>query len=117
MRTDIRLQFHDFVRFATHESCGSRIVERKARDGELQDLPEGDRAVTRTSDDDAPCTGIHDVEENPQTENGNEPIACMTNVCPELSKRHLECEQHHNDCDESEGKEDVAGGTLHLISY
>ena len=111
--TYVRLQLHDFIGLASHQSCRSGIVERKARDGQFQNLPEWDRAVTRAFDDDAPCTGIHDVEEYPQSEDGKEPIARMTNVCPELSKRHLKGEQHHDDRDESKSKEDVAGGTLH----
>ena len=43
--TDVGLQLHDFVGFAPHQSCRCGIVEGKARDGEFEDFPEGDRAV------------------------------------------------------------------------
>ena len=41
----------------------------------------------------------------------------MTDVCPKLGKRHLECEQHHDDSDESKGKENVTGLAFHLSLF
>ena len=114
---DIGLQLHNLIGFSTHQSCWCGVVKGKARDGEFQYLPEWDRTITRASDDDSPGPGIHDVEKNPQDENGDEPVACMTDVCPELGKRHLECEQHHNDSDESEGKENVTGLAFQLSLF
>ena len=116
LRADVWLQLHDFVRLASHQSRWSGIVEGKACDGKLQYLPKGDRALARTTNDDAPRPRVHDVEKDPQTQDGDEPITRMTNVCPELGKRHLERKQHHDDRDESKGKEDVAGFVFQFSS-
>ena len=86
LRADVGLQLHNLVWLSTHQSCRSRIVEGEPRDGEFQYLPEWDRAVSRTLDDDAPCPGVHDVEENPKSQDGKKPIPRMTDVCPELGE-------------------------------
>ena len=38
----------------------------------------------------------------------------MAYILPELVKRHLEREQHHDYGDESKGEEDIASGILHF---
>ena len=40
----------------------------------------------------------------------------MTDVCPKLSERHLEREQHHDDRNESESEEDVASIILQNVN-
>ena len=97
---DVLAQLHDAIGLAAQASDGSGIVEGIARDGKSVDAPETDRRLfTKISfDDGLPGKGVEAIYHNPNAEDGDEPVACMTEVIPQLDKADIKGEQHDYAC-------------------
>ena len=91
-------QFQDAVRLASQSANGGGIVQGIACDGEPIDAPEAHVPVVfiRVAAYDAlPCQCVQPVDNNPDAQNGYEPVACFGKVCPQFGKANVERQNHH----------------------
>ena len=119
---DILREFHDTVGFTTQSSDGCGIVEGIACDGQAIETPETHRHLSADIPFNGclPRKGIEAVDEDPYTDDGYQPITCMTEVIPQLDETHIERQQHHNTCRYSQYKEQVIESLLrplHVLAF
>ena len=107
LHSDMGCELDYLIGFASEESDGCGVVERKARDCDSQEVEEGDGTGSAASQDDMPRPCIHQVEYAPEGKDGDEPVACLLDVSPELGEADVEGEYHHDDCDDSDEEEYV----------
>ncbi len=115
---DVLAQLHDAVRFSAKATDRSGIVERIAGDGQLVDSPEAHFliGVGIAFDDRHPSQRIDAIDDNPDANDGDEPITCAANVTPKLYETDVERKEHHDDTDNAEDKEEVIP-IYHLFIY
>ena len=91
-------ELNDAVGLAAKTAHRRGVVECVAGDGQTVDAPVADVLVRtfHTVDDTLPRPSIDGINDNPDTDNWNEPIACMTEMVPQLGKADVEGEQHHH---------------------
>lgn len=99
-------QLHDAVRLATETADRGGVVQGIARDGESQVTPESRYALALPPvvvgdvalHDTAPRPCVDGIDHEPDADDGYEPVACITQVLPQLGETDVECQHHHHNC-------------------
>ena len=102
-------QFHDAIRFAAKSTNRCGVVQGIARNGESVDSPETDRHLPSDIpfDGGLPCKGIQGIDENPNAHDGDEPVACVTQMFPQFDETDVERQQHHYNGNDAQYKKQV----------
>ena len=59
-----------------------------------------------------PCEGVDAVDDDPHADDGDKPVAGMTEVVPEFDETDVEGEEHHDHGSEAEEEEEVVEALL-----
>ena len=91
-------EHHDAVGLAAKSADRCGIVEGIACDGELEDTPVADTTPLLCSAKDNGTQGetVKAIDEDPDADDGDKPIAGVTKVLPQLDKADIEGEEHHH---------------------
>ena len=85
LATDVLRQLEDSIGLATKTTHGGGVVQGVARDGEAIDTPETQVVglmTTTAADDGLPREGVDALDDDPHANDGDEPVAGMTDVLP-----------------------------------
>ena len=58
-------------------------------------------------DDGSPCQGVQSVNDEPNPDDGHQPIACVADVLPEFDEADIERQQHHHDSGNAQKEEQI----------
>ena len=110
-------QFHDAVGFAAQASYRRGIVECVAGYCQFVDAPKADAlvGVGVASNDIHPRHGIDGINEYPEADDRDEPIACMADMPPKFGKTDVEGKEHHDDSRNADEEEKVV--PVHLVKF
>ena len=78
-------EFHDAIGLSAQSSHGCGVVQGIARDGQPVDAPEADflHSVSHVASDDAsPSQGVQGIDDEPHSDDGNQPVAGSAEVVP-----------------------------------
>ena len=110
----IRLQLHDAVRLAAHQSTGRSIVECKPAHGQFVHAPEGKPLhLALVIDDEIPRDRVHHIHHQPQGEYQRKVDARLLQIAPDVGIVHIHRTEHDDDGDNTEGHEDVSESVIH----
>ena len=78
--------------------------------------------LTLAANDSLPGECVDAVDEDPDADDGDQPITCVTDVFPQLHEADVEGQQHHHNGNNTEDEEQVIQpllGPLHsaFVSY
>ena len=120
LATNVLRQFEDAVWLATKTSYWGGVVQGVSGDGEAVNAPETQAVglvTTTTADNRLPREGVDAVDDDPNTHDGDEPVARMTDMLPKFDEADVEGEEHHNHGGQAEEEEDIIEALLgHRLS-
>ncbi len=102
---DVSREFHDAIWLAAKSSDGGGIVEGISCYGKSEDAPEAWQLliflnIIGTSHHSThhfpPRKAVDAIDDNPNAKDGDEPIACMTQMLPQFDETDIECQHHDN---------------------
>ena len=106
---DVLRQFQNAIRLTTQSTNRGGVVEGIASNGEAVDTPETDGCWSTdiALDDGLPCQGVQSINKNPNSNDGDEPVAGMSEMLPQFDKTDIEGEQHDYACCTAKKEEEI----------
>ena len=119
LTADVLREFQYAVGLAAETTHRGGVVQGIAGDGEAVDAPEAQAVglmAAAAADDGLPGEGVDAVDDKPHADDGDEPVASMADVLPELDEAHVEGEEHdHHGCQAEEEEEVVEALLGHIF--
>ena len=111
---DVLRQLQDTIWLTTQTSHGSGIVQGVTSNGQPVNTPEADgRLLADVSlDDSLPGESVQSVYKQPHPDNGDEPIASMAEMFPQLDETDVKRNEHHHHGNHTEEEKKIVDALL-----